>query len=54
MKVNVSNNKDRLRQVLLGNIPSPDTVEKILGRPVPDSIHKILKETLEDLQAIKN
>ena len=54
MKVHVPNNKDRLRQVLLGNIPSPLTLEKILGRSVPMVIHKILEETQEDLEAIKN
>jgi hypothetical protein len=54
MKVNVPNNKDRLKKVVLGNVPSPATLEKILSKPVPKVIHKILEETQEDLEAIKN
>lgn len=54
MQVQISNNKDRLKKVLLGNVPSAETLEKILHRPVPQAIQKILQETKEDLDAIKS
>ena len=48
------NNKNRLKTVLLGNVPTSKNLKDILSRPIPKVIEKMLDETHEDLTKIKN
>ena len=48
------NNKNRLKTVLLGNVPTSKNLKKMLGRPIPKIIEQMLNETHEDLAIIKN
>lgn len=54
MEVWASNNKDRLRKVLLGSVPTSRTLAGHLKKPIPKVIEKVLDETQEDLAEIKN
>jgi len=53
MEVWVPNNKNRLKKVLLGSVPTPSTLQKSLKKTIPKSIEKVLEETQEDLDEIK-
>lgn len=53
MEVWIPNQKNRLKKVLLGSVPSPSILQKFLGRPIPKSIERVLIETQEDLYEIK-
>ena len=50
----IPNNKNRLRTVLLGNVPTSKNLKKMLARPIPKVIEKMLDETHEDLAEIKD
>ena len=50
----IPNNKNRLRTVLLGNVPTSKNLKDILSRPIPKVIEKMLDETHEDLAKIKD
>ena len=48
------NDRNRLKTVLLGNVPTPADLKEVLGRPIPKIIEQLLIETHEDLETIKN
>ena len=50
----IPNNKNRLRTVLLGNVPTSKNLKKMLAMPLPKIIEKMLDETHEDLAKIKD
>ena len=54
MKVWIPNQKKRLKKTVLGSVPTPATLKKILRRPIPKSIEQVLIETQEDLDQIKH
>jgi len=53
MEVWIPNQKNRLKKVLLGSVPTPKVMEKHLKKALPKSIEKVLIETKEDLDEIK-
>tara|TARA_Y100000592_G_scaffold99480_1_gene175688 strand:- start:310 stop:1257 length:948 start_codon:yes stop_codon:yes gene_type:complete len=53
MEVWVPNSRNRLEKVLLGSVPSPTILQKILGKSIPKAIERVLIETREDLDEIK-
>ena len=54
MKVWANNKKNKIKKILLGNVPTPDQLETLLNKKIPAVIKKILLETLIDLNSIKN
>jgi hypothetical protein len=54
MELWAPNSIDRLQTVLLGNIPTVETINDITGKPMPYKIQKVVEETHEDLQTIKS
>lgn len=48
------NDRNRLKTVLLGNVPKPRELAKVLGKKIPKVIEKLLNETHEDLATIKH
>ena len=53
MKVWANNKKNKIKKILLGNVPTPDQLETLLDKKIPTVIKKILLETLIDLNSIK-
>jgi hypothetical protein len=53
MKINVSNNINKTKTIVLGDVANIDEVEKTLKISVPTTVKKILEETKEDLKKIK-
>ena len=53
MKIWASNNKNKIKKILLGNVPTPDQLETMLNKKIPTVIKKILNETIIDLSNIK-
>ena len=53
MKVWIPNNKNKLKKTLLGSVPTSKQLAKMLKRPIPKVIDKVLNETHEDLLQIK-
>ena len=54
MDVWIPNNKNRLKKIILGSVPTPTALEKNLRRKIPGFIQQVLRETQEDLDQIKN
>jgi hypothetical protein len=54
MKMWIPNNKNRLRKTLLGSVPDVSTIRSMLRKPIPKAIQKVLEETHEDLESIRN
>lgn len=54
MNLWLPNNKNRLKTVLLGNVPTPEQLKGFIKKPIPKIIEKMLSETHEDLATIKN
>jgi len=54
MELWAPNSINRLQTVLLGNIPTVETINDITGKPMPYKIQKVVEETHEDLQMIKS
>ena len=52
MKVWANNKKNKIKKILLGNVPTPDQLETLLNKKIPAVIKKILLETLIDLNSI--
>ena len=53
MEVWIPNQKNRLKKVLLGSVPTPTVLKKVLKKSLPKAIEKVLVETQEDLDEIK-
>ena len=53
MEVWIPNQRNRLKKTVLGSVPTPATLKKILKKPIPKSIERVLAETQEDLDQIK-
>lgn len=53
MELWIPNNKNPLKKVLLGSVPTPLSLRRSLKKTIPKFIEKILEETQEDLQEIK-
>ena len=53
MEVWIPNQRNRLKKVILGSVPNPSTLQKLLKRPVPKSIEQVLVETQEDIDEIR-
>jgi len=53
MKIWASNNKNKIKKILLGNVPTPEQLETMLNKKIPTVIKKILNETIIDLSNIK-
>ena len=53
MEVWIPNQKNRLKKVLLGSVPTSASIQKSLKKPLPKVIEKVLEETIEDLDEIK-
>jgi hypothetical protein len=54
MNIWCSNKKNKIKKILLGNIPSVEVIEEQLQKKVPNSIKKVIVESKEDLLNIKN
>lgn len=54
MNLWLPNNKNRLKTVLLGNVPTPEQLKGFIKKPIPKIIEKMLSETHEDLATIKD
>jgi len=53
MHVFIPNKKNKLTKTVLGSVPTPEELQKILKKSLPRSIENILEETHEDLLQIK-